>query len=527
LWSAWLVGNMFFRIYSSLLVSVLLAAITCYGLYQLQHNQRYSSYAQSIFKGSFQLISLGLDRHSGDKQAQWLKIVSKIMETDLTLQAMDSNSSQAPSIQISLNQSRSIQVDMFTKHNKQLTANIDYIGEQHYRIMAVLLLNELGRVPSEKHQEFLTQLDTLALPKLRLMPLETLTLDHQQLSRIKRGDVVVNERQDLSNNPRWVYARIPHSQQVLVIGPMDGFEKIPLVIIILMLALSIIITATMAYILVYGLEKRLTKIDRSMQNFARGQGHDPVSMEGQDAIAKLATTINGMALRIGSLLNEQKEIGQAISHEIRTPISRMKFRLHALLDSQLNDTQTKKLLGLQKDINEIDNLIDEILTLQQGEHTQVFSNIHLHDLLASLLDVHSVQYAHIKYSLQCNTNQMIVGDSKLLTRALQNIIQNGFKHAKTHLNINATEEHNGLKLEISDDGEGISHDKKEQVFTPFIRLDSSRNKKTGGFGLGLAIVKRICDAHGIRVWVEDSPLGGAQFCLFMPQNSLMMDELSI
>jgi len=294
-----------------------------------------------------------------------------------------------------------------------------------------------------------------------------------------------------------------------------------------MLALSIIITAAMAYILVYGLEKRLTKIDRSMQNFARGQGHKPVPMEGQDAIAKLATTINGMALRIGSLLNEQKEIGQAISHEIRTPISRMKFRLHALLDSQLNDKQTNKLLGLQKDINEIDNLIDEILTLQQGEHTQVFSNINLHDLLTSLLDVHSVQYAHIQYSLECDEYQLIVGDPKLLTRALQNLIQNGFKHAKNCLNISVIEESSGLKLKIGDDGEGISHDKKEQVFTPFIRLDSSRNKKTGGFGLGLAIVKRICDAHGIRVWVEDSPLGGAQFCLFIPQNSLMMEELSI
>ncbi len=525
--AAWLVGNMFFRIYSSLLISVLLAAFTCYGLYQLQYTQRYSTYAQSIFKGSFQLISLGLDRHDGVKQAQWLKIVSKLMETDLTLQAIDEGHSQASSIQIYLTQHKSIRVDMLTKHHKMLTANIDYIGEQHYRIMAVLLLNELGRVTPTEHQKILTQLETLLLPQLALMPLENLALDHQQLSRIKRGDVVVNERQDLSNSPRWIYARIPRSQQVLVIGPMDGFEEIPLVIIILMMALSIIITAAMAYILVYGLEKRLTKIDHSMQNFARGQGHDPVSMKGQDAIAKLAITINGMALRIGSLLKEQKEIGQAISHEIRTPISRMKFRLHALLDSPLNEKQTEKLLGLQKDINEIDNLIDEILTLQQGEHTQVFTKILLHDLLTSLLDVHGLQYAHIQHSLQCDEYQMIVGDPKLIKRALQNLIQNGFKHAKNRLTIVVKEGNSGLKLVISDDGEGISNDKKEQVFTPFIRLDSSRNKKTGGFGLGLAIVKRICDAHGIRVWVEDSPIGGANFCLLIPQNPLMMEELSI
>ncbi len=527
MWSAWLVGNMFFRIYSSLLISVLLAAVTCYGLYQLQYTQRYSSYAQGILKGSFQLISLGLDRHSGDKQAQWLKIVSKLMETELTLQAIEADHLQASPIQISLDQYKSIQVHMITKHHKILTANIDYISEQHYRIMAVLLLNELGRVTPTEHPILLAQLETLSLPKLQLMPIENLTLDNQQLSRIKRGDVVVNERQDMDNTPRWVYARIPDSQQVLVIGPMDEFEEIPQAIIILMLALSILITAAMAYLLVYGLEKRLTKIDRSMQNFAAGQGHEPVPMEGQDAIAKLAATINGMALRIGSLLNEQKEIGQAISHEIRTPISRMKFRLHALLDSQLSEKQTGKLLGLQKDINEIDNLIDEILTLQQGEHTQVASKILLHDLLTSLLDVHGLQYADIQYFLECDENQEIVGDPKLLNRALQNLIQNGFKHAKNRLNIKVISQDNGLKLEVSDDGEGISNDKKEQVFTPFIRLDSSRNKKTGGFGLGLAIVKRICDAHGIRVWVEDSPTGGAKFCLLIPQHSFMMEELPI
>ncbi len=518
---------MFFRIYSSLLISILLAALSCYGLYQLQYTQRYHSYAQGVFNGSFELISLGLHRHNGEKQKQWLKIVSRLMETELTLQPIPVGfSPQDSAIHISLNQHEAIEVSMSTHNNLRLTASIDYIGEQHYRIMAVLLLNELGRVTPIEHSRLLRELTELSLPQLALIPLAELALDQQQLSRIKRGDVVVNERQDMVNTPRWVYARLPDTQQVLVVGPMAGFEEIPLIIIILMLALSIIVTAAMAYVLVYGLEKRLDKIDASMRSFAKGQSHDPVSIAGQDAIAKLASTINGMAMRIGNLLNEQKEIGQAISHELRTPISRMKFRLHALLDGNPNEKQTGKLLGLQKDINEIDSLIDEILTLQKAEHKQVFSKIKLNTVLKSLLELHGVQYTGIDYSLRCEPGQLIYGDPNLIKRALQNLIQNAFKHAKSRLQVNVFEQGNSLKLEISDDGEGIAKDKTQQVFTPFIRLDSSRNKKTGGFGLGLAIVKRICDAHDIKIWVNTSPLGGARFCLLIPHDALMIEELA-
>ncbi len=506
----------------------MLAAISCYALYQVQHSQRYQSYAQSVLHGSFELISLGLTRHTGVKRRQWLKIASKLMATELTLNTYtNANTPLQPTtkasmgLNVQLDKNQRIQATLITPNQGRLSAKIDYIGEQHYRMIAVLLLNELGRVPSSDQPDLINQLAKLPLPPLTLSPIDSLSLDQQQMSRIKRADIVVNQRQDQAGSPSWIYARLPKSQTVLVIGPIDDFQDMPTSLIIMMLALSIFITAIVAYYLVYGLEQRLARIDASVQSFAQGQGHDPVAIQGEDAISKLAGTINHMALRIGNLLNEQKEIGQAISHELRTPISRMKFRLQALSDQEPSEPQLTKIMGLKKDVNEIDSLINEILSLQQSEYKQQQNTIDIKKMLDELLTLHALQFPTIAFILHVNTPfNTVYADAHLLKRALQNLIQNGFKHAETCLNIHISLHNYQLKIEIMDDGAGIEDKNKAYIFTPFIRLDSSRNKKTGGFGLGLTIVKRICDAHDINIWVEDSPQHGANFCLLFPVTDL-------
>ncbi len=517
---------MFIRIYTSLLISILLATVSCYGLYKLQYGQRYNAHASSILSGSFELISVGLARHSGEKRKQWLNIVEKLTATPLVLQTHTSKNKQVnalgevkkeSSMNIYLDDEQHVQVDVVSDEGFTLSANIEQISEQHYRLMAILILNELGRVPVGDQVSALQGLAAVFPPSLTFTLMHELTLDPQQLSRVKRGDVVVNERIDDEGRFSWVYARLAKSDNVLVIGPIASFEAMPIRIITFMLALSIFITASMAYILVRGLERRLGKIDGSMQRFNAGKDHKPVIIKGQDGIANLANTINAMALRIGRLVKEQSEISQAVSHELRTPISRMKFRLHALLEGDISEQQEKQLLGLSRDMNEIDSLIDEILMLQQAQHQQDKTNIKLNGMIDSLLSLHALQFTQVNHQFIHNDlNVEIFGAPLQIKRVLQNLIQNGFKHASHKLHVSYVQDNDQIQLNIEDDGEGILDEHKEHVFTPFIRLDSSRNKKTGGFGLGLAIVERICKSHDVQVWVEDGALGGARFCLKFP-----------
>ena len=130
----------------------------------------------------------------------------------------------------------------------------------------------------------------------------------------------------------------------------------------------------------------------------------------------------------------------------------------------------------------------------------------IHNMIAEIYE----PYQAIELELDFPTDSVWVkGDANQLRRMLQNLIINAFKHAKSKVRVSLKA--SPTTLQINDDGEGIPEDERQRIFTPFVRLDSSRNRKTGGFGLGLAIIQRIARLHKASISVADSELGGANF----------------
>ena len=340
-------------------------------------------------------------------------------------------------------------------------------------------------------------------------------LDQQQLKRLERGDVVVTlSKNDDSEDVLKVYSRYKSTRQYLTIGPIPIYNSSPLWLVATLVSMAFGVTGFIIYFLVRRLEKRIRTISHVVAHFGPATLDTRLDSSDYDSIGELAGGINVMASRIQNLLNDQQEITQAISHELRTPISRMKFRVEILKESAVTPRSgtLEKLNKLTNDISELDQLVEELLAFQMldSAKNETFKEVDLSKIILSVVNEIYEPFQDIRVDLSIPECAVIVqGDVAQLRRLLQNLLVNAFKHATTTVKVSL--EDSPAVLKVSDDGDGIPEEYRQRIFTPFVRLDSSRNRKTGGFGLGLAIIERISRRHNAEVCASDSEIGGATF----------------
>ncbi|GAA6173555.1 ATP-binding protein [Colwellia sp. KU-HH00111] len=226
--------------------------------------------------------------------------------------------------------------------------------------------------------------------------------------------------------------------------------------------------------------------------------------------AIVVQTFIDMASRITRLIAEQQQLVNAVSHELRTPLSRLRFSL-----AMMNNIDAEQLIDINKDVQEMENLIDEMLgyarieSISQGLDK---SNVNISELLFNQVDKHQ-RATSKKLTLTVEQDLYFHCHGSLIERACQNLITNAVRYAKGQVVIAASIEAQQLMITVSDDGCGIATENQAHIFEPFARINKSRNKKDGGFGLGLAIVKRIIDLHQGQCSVESSSLGGCKFII--------------
>jgi two-component system sensor histidine kinase RstB len=506
---------MFLRIYVSLLVSSALAAALCYGLYQWQYQYRLHQHYHQVFNGSMHMIARGLVRHEGDRRERWKQVVEKLIGAEINVRQSDQIQLETPEVEI---EHLEAEVGLLTYDDGLLafTIEVEEITEQHYRLMAILLNNELGRVPERQRQDLINELNPYFVSNIYLRQLDTIELDRQQLSRLKRFDVVVSGTQ-LSSDFTRVYSRLPKSRQVIEIGPISSFSATTASVLGGMLLLSIMITGAVAYILVKRLEQRLSSIEKEVSNFAMDPVHIDLNDRQQDAIGHLATSVNGMSQRIHQVVSDQKQMLQAISHELRTPISRLKFRLETLSEDQLSDRGKQSIKGIRSDINEMDDLITEAVSFNKGTSQPFSQKLNIVSVINELIEKLKVEYSDIRIELVAPSELTVVQDKNLLRRTLLNLIQNACKYGDGQVRITLRELAQHVSVLVEDNGQGIPQEKRQSVFSPFTRIETSRNKRTGGIGLGLAVVKNICEVLNFRILISDSALGGVCFDLTVPK----------
>ncbi len=225
------------------------------------------------------------------------------------------------------------------------------------------------------------------------------------------------------------------------------------------------------------------------------------------ALAPIATAFNALCHQVKDLLQTQRELTGAVAHEWRTPLARMKFAL-------ANDVNETRWHDLNKDVNELEQLVQEMLdyaSMETATPELNFGTIPVHDLLQQ-----------VSARLQSTSDKTIniapsaiefSADAHFIERAVQNIVSNALRYTNTKVRLSAVELDNTIHILCDDDGPGVPESERERIFDAFYRPDTSRDRRRGGAGLGLAIVKRIQRWHDGDCWVEASPLGGARFVL--------------
>jgi len=277
------------------------------------------------------------------------------------------------------------------------------------------------------------------------------------------------------------------------------------------------------FILVWSrpLWRDLNLLKQQTEQVSNGELDANNKLPRQSVIYPLGQAFSAMAQRVLELLSLQKQMTHAISHDIRTPLARLKFSLAMLTGDRPNLGEINH--EMQQDIGEIERLIDEMLTYGRLESAQSPLNleeVNLYQLATNLADKLN-RNSGIPIRLICSEPLYFTCDGHLMERALQNLLVNGQRHAQSYVTLTLTIEESKLIVIVADDGPGIPVADKEKIFSPFTRLEQSRNKSSGGFGLGLAIVKKIVEWHNGTVSVDSNSPTGAKFNIELPNLSAL------
>lgn len=253
--------------------------------------------------------------------------------------------------------------------------------------------------------------------------------------------------------------------------------------------------------------RSIAELAQVAEDFGKGIDNKDFKPYGSSEVRKAAIAFIKMKERINRQISERTQMLAGVSHDLRTPLTRMKLQ-----SAMMPDGQDKK--DFLNDIDEMEKMLDGYLAFVSGEGTEKATFVDMNEMILSIINKFRNTQAMIRYSTNDQVSA-IQGREQALKRALTNIISNAFRYGKT-IAVKLESNNNKLEVTIDDDGPGIPVDKREDVFKAFYRLEESRNKETGGVGLGLSIAKDVITSHGGRIELLDSPMGGLRVLVSIP-----------
>jgi len=285
------------------------------------------------------------------------------------------------------------------------------------------------------------------------------------------------------------------------------------------------------FLMLQALDRQLRSIETVASRIARGELDARVKVAGsEDAVSRLGSAFNSMADHIQRLMYVQKEMIHAVSHELRTPVARIRFGVQMIEDCPNEAALQKQIKGIDGDIQELDELIDEILTyarLEQGGPILAFQEADIAAIVEQVISEQASVKPDIKIDSQYKEGadiwKMSEVETRYIHRSIQNLVGNATRYARSQVRVVCSFDKDTCRVDVEDDGPGIPEDQWESVFTPFARLDDSRTRSSGGYGLGLSIVRRILFWHGGQAFLGRSALGGAKFSLVWPRKQAKDD----
>lgn len=263
------------------------------------------------------------------------------------------------------------------------------------------------------------------------------------------------------------------------------------------LALTLLFYAALILLIwlwTYPLVSRLITLRNTAQQFGKGQFDQRINVGGISYVRDLEIEFNQMAQRIVNLVNDVKLIGSAVSHDMRTPLARMRFGIDTIADEDDPEQQQRYLQRLGKDVDEMTKLVE--LLLDYSRLDQAMVNVEKKQVLVSSLVKECItnkQSDDRVITFNGNDDLVVIGDDKYLMILINNLLQNALNYAQHKVNVSLVQNQNQICLTVSDDGDGFADD-HQQMLKPFVRGQQSE-QKVKGYGMGLAIVNRIVQWH--------------------------------
>jgi signal transduction histidine kinase len=286
---------------------------------------------------------------------------------------------------------------------------------------------------------------------------------------------------------------------------------ISLTVLVLVLFLAV---AAGAYPVVRRLTRRLETLQRGVEAFGAGALDRRVPEEGRDEVAAVARSFNQAASRIETLVRANRSLLANASHELRSPLARLKMATAMLSDTTSAEAREHLRGEIDTDIAELDTLVDEVLLASRLEASPPMPEQVEHvDLFALALE----EGARVNATVD-GAEALVPGEERLLRRALRNLLENARRYGggEVHVELQcAPGRADRIEVQVRDNGPGVPEAFRERVFEPFFRLPGHAERE-GGVGLGLALVKQIVERHRGGVRIDSPPGGGALFIITLP-----------
>jgi two-component system osmolarity sensor histidine kinase EnvZ len=272
----------------------------------------------------------------------------------------------------------------------------------------------------------------------------------------------------------------------------------------LWITLPALLMITIAIIFLKNQTRPIVNLAKAAERFGKGENIDEYRPSGALEIRQAGLEFDKMRKRIMRHLNQRSEMLSGISHDLRTPLTRLKLQISFIEDKELSEK-------MSSDVNEMEKMLNEYLQFTSSsylEKNEIFD-------ISELIEITINKYDNDSISKKLIPRVYMNGRKNLIQRSLNNIIDNSIKYA-SKVNLGLSKNNNSIIVTIDDDGLGIPAKEYQNVFKPFYKLDKSRGDSKSSVGLGLSITSDIIKSHGGNIILEKSPLNGLRVKVFLP-----------
>ncbi|MCJ8321190.1 MAG: two-component sensor histidine kinase [Colwellia sp.] len=401
--------------------------------------------------------------------------------------------------------------NFFNQYQTQLSKESDELSA--YRQLGKSLASTLDK--HQNAQQFIANWQQESKLSVTLAQLDDFFLPDSLKQSFYGGEPLVFE----TDNSISMHFIVPSQKSVLIFNiPPVVKESRNSALQLLLTGVFYLGILMMVLIWLYPLIKQLRQLRQTTKAFGEGQLKQRININSTSYIASIENEFNRMAQRIETLISDNKLLSDAVAHDLRTPLARLRFGIEILQETEKPETREKYQRHLSRDIDEMERLVNVLLNYARIEQSMMAveqQSIDLNALVGQC--VGAVADGDKVINWHATGAATVTGDANYLSMLINNLLGNALQYADNEITLMIAQSGTRLQFIISDDGPGIAKEKRSELLKPFMRGEQAHEKP--GYGMGLAIVSRIAQLHDAKLVISDSvELGGAEFCVTFNQS---------